>query len=175
MKIRLSEYQEEWKTLFKIEKIKIEKAIIDNFISIEHIGSTSIQNLAAKPIIDIMIGIQDFTKAENFVISLQDIGYKYIPEYETTFPERKFLIRFKNDIPTHHIHMVEYDSHFWRRHIFFREYLKQNPTTKENYESLKRNLELKEWKDGNEYASAKSEFIRGIESKAECLGIEEKE
>ncbi|KMQ51358.1 hypothetical protein CHISP_1841 [Chitinispirillum alkaliphilum] len=161
------EYQKEWKALFETEKASIIRAITDDSAWVEHIGSTSVPELAAKPIIDIMIGLKGFATADDFVLSLQDIGYRYISEFETSFPERKFLVKAQDGVSTHHIHMVEYGSHFWRRHILFRDYLINNQMAKEQYESLKRDLALKEWEDGNEYASAKTSFIREIERKAD--------
>jgi GrpB-like predicted nucleotidyltransferase (UPF0157 family) len=62
--------------------------------------------------------------------------------------------------------MVETDSEFWIRHIAFRDYLRKNPEELMNYYLLKKELAQKEWKDGNEYANAKTEFIRRVERKA---------
>ena len=66
---------------------------------------------------------------------------------------------------THQIHLVPIDSSFWKRHLAFREHLRKNKKVREDYYKLKKELSLKEWKNGDEYATAKNSFIRGVEKK----------
>lgn len=165
MKIIIKKYDPNWETEFQKEKQLLLKSINDSEIVVEHIGSTSIKGLGAKPVIDIMIGVTDFSMLNNYVPAIEGLGYTYISKYEDMMPYRRFFIKERNDNKTHHIHMVEIDSEFWIRHIAFRDHLRSNKTDRDNYYTLKKNLSKQEWKDGNEYAAAKTEFIKSIESR----------
>jgi GrpB-like predicted nucleotidyltransferase (UPF0157 family) len=122
--------------------------------------------LDAKPIIDIMIGLDDFLIANQLISKITQLGYEHIDQYETIMPYRKFFIKTELEVRTNHIHMVQKKSDFFIRHLAFRDYLIKNSDVRNSYQQLKRDLSLKEWKDGNEYANAKTEFIRSIEKKA---------
>ncbi len=127
--------------------------------------------LAAKPIIDIMIGLPDFSVADKLVPIIEALGYEYFKKYEDEMPYRRYFAKNSNGIRTHQIHMVEIGSEFWGRHLFFRDYLRQNPEIMNEYAALKKQLAEREWVDVNEYADAKSEFITGIENKAKEQAI----
>jgi GrpB-like predicted nucleotidyltransferase (UPF0157 family) len=158
MKIIIQEYSDTWPKLFELEKIILTERLI------EHIGSTAVKGLGAKPVIDIIVGLPDFMRACNFIKPITDLGYEYISRFEDVMPYRRFFIKESSGIRTHHIHMVEAGSEFWLRHLAFRDYLRANENVRNEYESLKKKLSEKEWKDGNEYNDAKTEFIKGIEA-----------
>ena len=162
MKILIEEYNPEWPTLFQKEKSQLEKVLSDIKFEIEHIGSTSIEGLGAKPVIDIMIGVYDFSIINNQIEKITNLGYQYINAYEDVMPYRRFFIKEKEKVRTHHIHMVEINTEFWLRHLAFRDYLINHPIEKLEYYNLKKELSRREWKDGNEYAAAKTDFIQMI-------------
>ncbi len=166
MKIRLEEYNPDWRNRFEKEKQLLIKTLSDLSIKVEHIGSTAVQGLKAKPVIDIMIGLDDFKNANDQIGKLEKIGYRYISAYENVMPFRRFFIKENMGQRTHHIHMVQSDTEFWERHILFRNHLRQNKADREEYNRLKLELVKKDWIDGNEYADAKTGFIRRIEKKA---------
>ncbi len=166
MKVHITEYNPLWKQQFQKEKQLIIKTIPNIQLEIEHIGSTSIEGLGAKPVIDILIGLYDFSLANEQVKKIINIGYQYLPQYEDTMPYRRFFIKEENGIRICHIHMIEINTEFWKRHLAFRDYLISHPKEKEEYYSLKKELSQREWKDGNEYAAAKTEFIKNIERMA---------
>jgi GrpB-like predicted nucleotidyltransferase (UPF0157 family) len=166
MKIHLEEYDPQWKVMFLSEKQHLEAVLAEIPCEIAHIGSTSVEGLAAKPIIDILIGMKDFEQAGLLVDALVANDYHYVPAYETMFPERRFFFKEGLDGKSHNVHAVELDSHFWSRHLAFRDYLRANPSVAAEYEALKRELAKREWNDGNEYAQAKGAFIRRIEAEA---------
>ncbi len=95
----------------------------------------------------------------------RQLGYTYIAAYEDVMPYRRFFIKEKDGVRTHHIHMVEKDTEFWERHLAFRDCLRNNTLERQAYYKLKKELSSKEWKDGNDYAAAKTDFIRTIEKK----------
>jgi GrpB-like predicted nucleotidyltransferase (UPF0157 family) len=166
MKVSIVEYQPEWRKMFETEKGILQTTLREVLSRIEHIGSTAVAGLAAKPIIDLMIGLEDFSIADQVVPKIEASGYEYIQKYEAVMPFRRFFIKEQSGIRTHQIHMVGMGGEFWERLILFRDYLRRNPGVAEQYASLKRGLAEREWEDVNEYADAKTEFIRGIENKA---------
>jgi GrpB-like predicted nucleotidyltransferase (UPF0157 family) len=166
MKVTVVEYRPEWRKMFEDEKRILQTALGDVPAQIEHIGSTAVAGLAAKPIIDLMVGLKDFSIADNVVPKIEALGYEYIQKYEAVMPFRRFFIKEQDGIRTHQIHMVGIGGEFWERHILFRDYLRQNPSIAEQYASLKKELAVREWEDVNEYADAKTEFIKEIENKA---------
>ena len=166
MKVTIVEYHPGWREMFEDERRILQKALGEIPARIEHIGSTAVAGLAAKPIIDLMVGLKDFSIADNVVPKIEAVGYEYIRKYEDVMPFRRFFIKGQDGIRTHQIHMVGTGGEFWERHILFRDYLRQNPCVAEQYASLKKELAAREWEDVNEYADAKTEFIKGIENKA---------
>ena len=152
--------------MFENEKRFLHTALGEIPAQIEHIGSTAVTGLVAKPIIDIMVGLEDFSIADNVVPKIEALGYEYIQKYEAAMPFRRFFIKEQGGIRTHQIHMVKTSTEFWERHILFRDYLRQHPDVAERYASLKKEFAELEWEDVNEYADAKTGFIRGIENKA---------
>ena len=164
MKIILEKYNPEWKLLFETEK-QLLSSIFPG-LKIEHIGSTAVESLAAKPVIDIMVGLQDFNTANELVSKIEKLGYHYISKYEDTMPYRRFFIKAFNEKRTHQIHMVETESDFWKKHLFFRDHLRSNKADREKYAALKQELSTHDWKDVDEYANAKTFFIKALEAKA---------
>lgn len=161
MKIILEKHNDNWKYLFKDIAFKIRNKIKQENISIEHIGSTSVQGLKSKPIIDILIGVSE--KLDNYINPITSLGFKHIKEYEKELPNRRFFLlenRFKKIA---HIHLVNIDSKWFRRHIAFRDELRSNKIIRQKYENLKSQLSTKQWENGNEYSDAKTKFIRSIE------------
>jgi GrpB-like predicted nucleotidyltransferase (UPF0157 family) len=166
MKVTVVEYRPEWQKMFEDEKRILQKALGEIPAQVEHIGSTAVAGLAAKPIIDVMVGLEDFTIADDVVPKVEALGYEYIQKYEAVMPFRRYFIKERAGIRTHQIHMVGIGGEFWERHISFRDYLRRNPVVAEQYASLKKELAAREWEDVNEYADAKTEFIKEIENKA---------
>ncbi len=153
--------------MFEEERQSLQAALVEASAEVEHIGSTAVVGLAAKPVIDIMVGLPDFSVADKLVPTIEALGYEYIKKYEDEMPFRRYFVKDRDGVRTHQIHMVEVGGEFWRRHLLFRDYLRQNPETADEYAALKKQLAGREWADVNEYADAKTEFIKGIEGKAE--------
>ncbi|MDB5226145.1 MAG: hypothetical protein JWN78_338 [Bacteroidota bacterium] len=165
MTIKLSEYNPNWASMFFSEKQLVLKNFPVKESLIEHIGSTAIPSLIAKPIIDILLGVPSLSTEISVVNYLEKLNYEYIEEYNKIIPERRFFIKNINSIRTYHIHMTEINSDFWIRHLFFRNQLLENIKVREQYQELKIKLTKQEWDSGNSYANAKSDFIRSVENK----------
>ena len=162
MKINIVPYSDEWPLLFEIIKKEIKKSIVDNDFIIEHIGSTSVKKLASKPIIDILIGVRS-DELDKYIDPIKNLGYTHIKEYEIEIPDRRFFFFEKSNKRIAHIHLVKQNSKWFKRHIAFRNELRVNKIIRKKYQRLKYSLAEKEWKDGNEYADAKTTFIRSVE------------
>lgn len=166
-KIIIADYNPEWPRLFNSEKELLIAFLSDWNICIEHIGSTSIPGLAAKPVIDIMIGVNDLSDVNtNFIKKLASLGYSYVPEREQEMPERRYFRKSNPEgVRTYQIHVVQKKSEFWQRHLQFRDYLREHSGVAAEYEALKKELALQHT-DTMEYARAKSDFVKRILSLA---------
>jgi GrpB-like predicted nucleotidyltransferase (UPF0157 family) len=149
--------------MYEEEKERILAALGPAVIAIEHIGSTAVPGLAAKPIIDIMLGIRTLDEVPALYGPLAGIGWEYAPEFELIIPERRFFRKGPEESRTHHLHMVEYGDEFWVRHLLFRDYLRSHPEVANDYEQLKRTLAERYATDRPAYTEAKTDFIRQIE------------
>jgi len=165
MKIIIEPYNALWAKRFEEEKKIIGAALKIEPANIEHIGSTSVVGLGAKPIIDIMVGLSDFLKANDNISLMQEQGYEYVSKHENVMPNRRFFVKERNGQRTHHVHMVGIQTEFWKRHLRFRNHLRTNEIDRRAYFELKVDLSKREWESGSQYANAKSDFIQGIEKK----------
>lgn len=135
-------------------------------IAVEHIGSTAVPGLAAKPIIDILVGARSMSERSSFISALVATGYTYIPEYEKLFPERLFFYRRRPHACN--VHWVQIDSDFWRRHLLFRDFLRRYPDVCRDYAALKENLAVRFRHDRQGYLAGKKECIRAWTVAAEA-------
>lgn len=165
MKILLTPYQPSWSRLFDIEQERIERALQPDSPRIEHIGSTSIPGLAAKPVIDVLVGLPSFDLAPIAVERMVAHGYVYLPDYEDGMPFRRLFIREADGVRISNVHMVEVDTPFWIRHLAFRDHLRAHPDVRDQYQQIKLNLATREWDSVNDYAQAKTDFIRAVEAR----------
>ncbi len=163
--VRIVDYNPSWPEWYRQEKGALISALGDLLISVEHIGSTSVEGLSAKPIIDILAGVANLQDADLSIEHLEHIGYEYVPEYEKELPNRRYFRKGKASKHVH-LHMVEIDSVFWRRQLAFRDYLRVHPETAREYDQLKRELAVQYGRDRSGYTEAKSEFIRSVETQA---------
>ncbi len=156
-------YNEEWPGDFAKESARIQSAAGNYFTGIHHIGSTSVPGLVAKPIIDMLIALKSLDDTSLFVPLITALGYRYFPEHEIELPERRYFSRVLDDTHGFHLHMVEPDSTFYRRHLAFRDYLRAHPDARDEYGELKLRLADQYGSDREGYTDAKTEFIQKIE------------
>jgi GrpB-like predicted nucleotidyltransferase (UPF0157 family) len=184
MQIIIKNYDPIWKELFKIERDRIFKAIEFAVPCIEHIGSTSIDDMIAKPIIDILIGLPDIGRLNDIIDPITSLGYTYIKKFEQDTPNRRFFILFDgfkpklidrfdefpsdNQLRKFHVHVFEKNSKDWIRHLALRDYLRIHDSEKKAYKILKYNLSKQDFKGTLDYSKAKSEFLTDLERKALC-------
>ncbi len=152
-------YQPSWKDKFEAEKSKLQKIFGDKAIAIEHIGSTSIEGLASKPIIDIAIMIENHKDADTFIKPLEEFGYSY--DKLNSSGERHL---FRKGNPTEfHLSIAYADKGgFWDRQILFRDYLRKHSDFRDEYQKLKEKLLQDDPTGKNSYLSGKSDFVNKV-------------
>ncbi len=162
------EYNPEWINLFEKEKNIVLNAIGKYIEAIEHIGSTAIENLAAKPIIDILVGLKSLDDAKDCIPKLEELNYEYVQEVEITLPNRRFFRKPPKGTAKrkYHVHMVEVNNDFWIRQLLFRDYLRSNPKTLQEYETIKKLLAKKYPNNRVAYTMGKEGFILLVVEKA---------
>ena len=151
--LRLVRVGPEWKARFADERRRIAKALGLAALDIQHIGSTAVPGLTAKPVLDIAVAIRDFEAGHAAVPLLVAIGYAY--RGENGIPRRHFFMRDG----THHLHLFENESSDWQRHLRFRDRLVSSPELTARYSQIK--LTAAEQANGNRefYQTLKSSFI----------------
>jgi GrpB-like predicted nucleotidyltransferase (UPF0157 family) len=160
--VKLAPHTELWHHLFAEEEARLREAIGEHLVAIEHIGSTAICGLSAKPIIDIAAAVRQASDAERCVRPLENIGYEY--RGESGIAGRYYFV--KGEPRTHHLHMVELAGDFWRGHLLFRDYLRKHREIAEEYERLKRDLAIKNEMDRKAYTEGKGTFIEEVLKRA---------
>ena len=129
-------YDRVWKAAFEAIKSELESAVGDFVISIEHVGSTSVEGLSAKPCIDIDVVIEDYGVFEEVVRRLAEIGY--IHEGSLGIPDREaFCYSDKPYLMTHHLYVCPRYSRELHRHITFRDFLRRHPEAVKQYGAVK--------------------------------------
>jgi GrpB-like predicted nucleotidyltransferase (UPF0157 family) len=164
--IVISDYNPIWPDLYAHEERRIVDALGDLLVAIEHIGSTSVPGLAAKPRIDIMPGVASEADLDRVIEPITGLGCEYIAKWEDEMPSRRLFSReTSGEQIACNIHVVVFGGEFWERHLLFRDYLRRNPDVAAEYERLKRDLAPR-FTVSNEYARAKTDFITSIEARA---------
>ena len=151
-----------WSARFRIESQLLHVALRDLKPAIEHIGSTSVPGLAAKPIIDMLVGVQSLSAFESQTERLAVFGYQYIPEYERALPDRRFFKRVVNGVRTHHVHVVEQHGVYWKRYLKFRNSLREDAWLAARYAELKRRLAMRHSFDRDAYTNGKTGFVEAV-------------
>lgn len=167
----ISDYDPRLPILYEEEKVKILSVVERKVVAIEHIGSTAVPGLGAKPIIDIMIAIRHLADVESCVQPLQCINYEYMGEYG--IPGRYLFRKPPGSLlsvtRTHNLHMVEQGSDFWERHLLFRDFLRVHPEVAKQYYELKKELATKYGSDRDAYSEAKTSFIESVIDKVRAV------
>lgn len=164
--VKLLPHQAEWETNAE-ETIMLMKTILgDTCIDIQHVGSTSIKHICAKPIIDIAVAVNELADIlpYNDVLSKNGIFYR---KEETTGQLLYLMGDLENEIKTHHIHVVKYNSVNWQNYLNFRDYLNAFPEKARLYNELKQELAKKYASERKLYTDGKSELIKALLKEAE--------
>ena len=171
--IVIADYDPVWRQRFERERAEILRGCgAAAFVRVEHMGSTAVPGLAAKPIIDIMPLLRSLDDARALIESLASIGYEYVPEYEEPnaidegMPFRRYFRKDVNGERAFHMHMVEAGSDFWRTHLLFRDFLRLSPEDAAEYARVKRKVAV----EYNETVTSQSNINLGYtDKKSDCI------
>ena len=162
------DYNPEWRTLYRREKKLICRVLGRRISAIEHIGSTSVPNLAAKNIIDMMAGVNNMNEANECLTQLQSIGYTEVIPQDNN-PDWYYCLGKEQQKIAYHLHLMRFDSEFWKKHLIFRDYLRKTPQAAQEYCNLKKQLAAKYGSDRLGYTEAKTEFIDVTVARAKLI------
>jgi GrpB-like predicted nucleotidyltransferase (UPF0157 family) len=158
--LELRDYNPEWPQWFERERAAL-LAIAPQLLEVEHIGSTAIPGLAAKPVIDMQASIE-WPERQQVIDRLIPRGYMFMPD--RVYVDRVFLPKGPETTRTHYLSLIASDSDEWSVRLRFRNALRANPRLREEYEQLKRKL-LREAHDRPAYTAAKSTFVSQVLAK----------
>jgi len=166
--VHLQDYEEAWPEIYRAEAEDVVAAIGADLVAIEHVGSTAVPGMPAKPIIDILAAVSSWELFDEIIVNLRRIGYVYTPESEGDDPGRRVFRKGPENMRsmrTHHLHMTESDSPYWRRIVAFRDQLRADPADAAAYAVLKQHLAEEFATDSCGYTRAKAVFVQRIEAK----------
>ena len=149
----------EWVAIYQDHRRRILNALAPASVGVEHIGSTSVPGLGAKPIIDILVTVDDITAEEDYLDSLLVAGY----ELRVREPGHRLVRTPARDV---HVHIYEHGDPAVGEYLLLRDWLRTDKDDRDLYESTKRSLLRSRWDDMNAYADAKTDVILAIKSRA---------
>ena len=159
-RIELVEHDPRWALAFDEERSALEGVFGEQAVAIEHIGSTSVPDLCAKPIVDVLVGLRELELTDEQIAAMEKRGYRFLGEHG--LPGRLF---FRKEPRTHHVHVVEHGGEHWVRQITFRDALRSDAEERRRYDEFKRRLAA-EGHPRETYTELKTPFIREVEVRA---------
>src|SRR6185503_5473614 len=161
----ITEYDASWPVLFEEEAHRLRAVLGSSALRIEHVGSTSIPGLAAKPVIDIQVSVASLAPHGRYVDVMATLGYRHVAfgDFDLVYPFFHKPVEWPS---THHVHLCESGGEQEWKHLAFRDYLRGHPQVAQEYAGLKRGLARMH--DGGTpqsmeaYSLAKSEFVANV-------------
>ena len=160
--VALVPYDSRWPSLFEAERERLVRLFPTQFLGIQHFGSTAIPGIPAKPIIDLLAGVESMAVADSLVEPLVSSNYTTSAEFNATLIDRRWFMRWANGRRTHHLHVVVFGGTEWRRRLRFRDVLRSNTELAHRYALLKKELATLHSIDREAYTRAKSEFVLSV-------------
>jgi GrpB-like predicted nucleotidyltransferase (UPF0157 family) len=158
--VQITPYTPTWAILFQAERACLQEALGDLALDIQHIGSTAVPGLAAKPILDMAIAVAGESAVAECVVRLADAGYTY-REYRGP-DQGHFFDRGRGQELTHYLHVLLIHEPAWSNYLRFRDYLAAHPAARERYQQLKEDLAAEYPADRATYTAAKAEFVQEV-------------
>ncbi len=163
--VTIVDYDPTWPQAFAAARAEILEAVGPYVECVEHVGSTSVVGLAAKPIIDIQVGVKEWHEAR---VTIKPLGARgWLFRGQNGIPRRHYFVkRTAAGRRTHHLHMLEVSSERWTEMLAFRDYLRAHPSASSEYADLKCTLASRPLPERGEYTEAKAPFIQRIVAQA---------
>ncbi|WP_028610792.1 GrpB family protein [Paenibacillus harenae] len=161
--VEIVEHDPKWLEKGELERMQLLRLLSSYGVTeIEHIGSTSVTALAAKPIIDLMAQIATYSDIERIARKLSGSEWHYVPPELDGQPWRRFFVKVKNDKRVAHLHLMLDTEERWGKQLQFRNILREQPNLSKRYAELKEKLAADYKEDREAYTAAKSEFITNV-------------
>jgi len=161
--VELHEHDPAWREAYEAEVERLESVAGDRFLGYEHVGSTAVEGMVAKPVIDLVALVFDLDAARDLVPTLENHGYEHRPG---DVRGRLFLAKGPRSNRTHYLSIAELGGRFHRETVAFRDYLRDRPDVAGEYATLKRELAAEHPDDRDAYTGAKGEFVERVLERA---------
>jgi GrpB-like predicted nucleotidyltransferase (UPF0157 family) len=161
-KLEIVDYDPEWPVRFETQAAMIRRALGNAALAIDHVGSTSVPDLAAKPVIDIVLTVLHSSREETYAPALEAAGFSLLVREPDWYEHRIF----KHSDPATNLHVFSQGCAEIERMKLFRDWLRANESDRQLYERTKQELSAGEWSFVQEYADAKSLVVREIMDRA---------
>ena len=165
MRIQVVAHDPAWRIEFEAEAKRISRALGDIVVSLHHIGSTAIPGIFAKPIIDILLEVDDIVELDDRSSAMEELGYEAMGEFGI-LGRRYFRKNNASGVRTHQVHAFEADSTEVERHLAFRDYMIAHPVEAQTYSELKQKLAQEHPDDIEAYMDGKIPYIKEHEARA---------
>src|SRR5829696_2305345 len=162
--VRVVDHDPAWPALAEAELRRITDALGDATVRLEHVGSTAVPGLAAKPIVDLQLSVGDIEARERYVAPLEAIGYLFVPAPES--PDYHFFAKPPERPRTYHLHVCEAGSTHEFRHVAVRDFLRADAAEAARYAALKRQVAARHPQDRLAYIEGKSAYVTALEQRA---------
>lgn len=162
--VRILDHDPAWATLANSELRRIKEELGKVAVRMEHVGSTAVPGLAAKPILDLQLSVADIALRERYVGPLERLGYLFVPAPE--LPDYHFFARPPERPRTHHLHVCEAGSAHEARHVAVRDFLRTHDEEAARYADLKRQVVARHPEDRVAYIDGKEEYLAALEGRA---------
>jgi GrpB-like predicted nucleotidyltransferase (UPF0157 family) len=158
----IADYSAEWPRAFESEAQGLRRIFAPERVQIEHVGSTAVPGMGAKPIVDILLGASSLRAIERCIPRLAADSYEYVPQFEAVLPLRRYFSKPSRANAVFHLHAVEVGGDFWREQLAFRDVLRSERRLFDEYLALKRALAARYTNDVDAYCDAKAPFIQSV-------------
>jgi GrpB-like predicted nucleotidyltransferase (UPF0157 family) len=159
-KVKISKFQHSWFDSFRVEKQRIQEIFDSELIEIEHVGSTSIIGMDAKPTIDMLAGLTSLKPNPFYDERLSRLGYQFRPDHPVA--GRLHYAKIQNNIRLFNLSLCVHQKSFWYNHIRFRDYLRSHTEVVQEYSRLKYDLALRHPNDTVAYTNGKNQLIEAV-------------
>ena len=160
--IELIPHDPAWAAMFHDERQRLLTALPGIFLEVQHIGSTAVPGLAAKPVVDLLAGVDSMASARSLGPALGRIGYATSAAFNASLADRQWFMRWSDGRRTHHLHVVAHGSAAWQERLAFRDALRDDPALAARYAALKQALAVTHRVDREAYTAAKADFIHAV-------------
>jgi GrpB-like predicted nucleotidyltransferase (UPF0157 family) len=160
--MQLIQVENEWAERFETERLRLVTRFPHAFVDIQHIGSTSVPGVSARPVVDLLAGVPSMAIVDPLIASLCRFGYHTSARLNLALPGRRLLVRRVHSRSSHHLHLVVHGGPQWQQRLEFRDALRQTEQIRRAYDEIKLRWGDRYYGRRLQYSQAKSSFITTV-------------